>query len=158
MTLKANSTPDYNPAHFALGGHMHLPSCACSRTNRANKETIAALLKNYYRLADYIRSSDNSPVLHLGISGPLLEPFIREFRSSGRQHRRVRLSDYLHTHHGFPRATVATGAWEKTINISKDFSWWNASIMQKKAISAMKATGDKYLCLKNAKLSRDKLQ
>lgn len=86
-----------------------------------------------------------------GFFGYFYAPLIEMIKRKEADVQLVKMSDYLKKNPPVDAATVNTGAWNVASTSGYDFSQWNGSDSQKRAIEALFKTSRKYWELKNSK-------
>jgi alpha-amylase/alpha-mannosidase (GH57 family) len=89
-----------------------------------------------------------------GFFGYFWSPLLKKIRSGDAKAKTVRISDFLKKHPPIEYADVNTGAWNVASTSGYDFSQWNGSQSQKKAIEELIKISKRYWELKNQKLSK----
>lgn len=92
-----------------------------------------------------------------GFFGHFFAPLMEMVRAGQAKIRPVKISDFLKSHPPKHQVTVRSGAWNVGSTSGYDFSKWNGSDSQKKAIEELFRTSRRYWELKKSRLPRAKL-
>ncbi|MCM8775694.1 MAG: glycoside hydrolase family 57, partial [Candidatus Omnitrophica bacterium] len=91
-----------------------------------------------------------------GFFGHFFSPLMEMIRHHTIPIRPAKIADFLKKHPPQEEATVRTGAWNVASTSGYDFSQWNGSEAQKRAIRELFNTSQKYWKLKGSKLSPER--
>ncbi|MFA5087568.1 MAG: polysaccharide deacetylase family protein [Candidatus Omnitrophota bacterium] len=93
-----------------------------------------------------------------GFFGYFFAPLMERIQRGETKIQSVKISEFLRRYPAREEATVQTGAWNVGSTSGYDFSQWNGSGSQKKAIDELFQVSRRYQELKNSKLSKEKME